>query len=927
MLIQKIKIDTSPQYDPIEIDDFYLSPDLDFISGTTSYKHGLVTGSMVRYNAKHSTLFYESPLECQNVLRQGSVKYMGVFPVKRAVYYDRDIAYVEYGGKVYYVNDGSIVVDFEDYTYIVEGVNDETEDVKIPVTVYIENGVADIDGNKLAVDISYSFSGASDDSDAPLFKYNYMSTDVNEYNGESFDIDLWDIDDWKIVTKFILRPDDNILLDVSSKHIIRDHVYINVGSETYSFQTDEPMSISGAVYVDVAGYKIDVDDIVACNGVIDIHNVNLDYTFVELWDGSTVVPKSYHEESETGDSLAIVMTNPYDSMPIGSTVIAKSTYTDYIDVAVEKDTVSGKEYIVFDNSKYDIIKNDYVTVTINGKEYEFIYINDELSSGVIEIGEHVVPLRINGDIATRYFSSRFDDENGQYYDSERVSYEVKRYDAVIIEDEKYRVQRNNNMYATVTLTRQENYEFKVDSVSGTGIYYMSPILTVNTLSDVDTEKRRIDICTKVGSSEYGFVFYLKNTVFGNEKITFKKVFDDQMKDSPGMTPISSDDVVSPNIDEASLGYSDDFKNSFFMYKILDYYSIPLLLSNVAGTNIMQEDIIARGKLKSRIAESITPIVDMEKDVYFPVIANYDENGNYESGEMAKALEFNIHLRTRDLETWTVNENDENPFFANDSNWNITDCGAYRQYIERYGSDEEKLKKLMRSSDLMYFLKFTDEDVDRQKKKIEKTFLRLSFYNSPDAANQYLLGTSTIFLNEGNLYWKYFTNQNNGDFFDVGIGYRSNSIGVAMEPLLEGAMTLDDEKRLSSRFTVVDKNNTADSSEGFYIYMFKEYSTYTGGTIYMTVDLYHAGLGKKIPLYLPMTSDLERPLTFSQEDLQILKNGIPLNRYYEQLYIPLECKYDFGMKRYVYWLRKNYLFEEHPSDGTIVFNLFELKIGR
>ena len=628
MLKQKIKIDASKHYDSVEIDDFYLSPDLDFISGTTSHKHGLVTGSMVRYQVNSGTLFYESPLECHDVIRQGKVIYTGTFPLNRTEYFDKEVAYVEYNGKIYYENEGSIVIDFDDYTYIVDGIDDSTEEVQIPVTTYIENGVADIDGNKLAVDVSCAFSGKSNEDGSPLFKYNYMSNDVDEYNGDPFDIDLWDSNDWKIVTKFILRPDDNILLDVSSKHVIRNSVYIKIGDETFPLQTDEPMSLSGAVYVDVSGYKIDVDDVTACEGVIDIHNIYLERTYVELWDGSTVSLNSHTEEAPIGDSIAIVMTNPYDTIPIGSTVIAKSLYSDYIVVEVEKDTVSGKEYIVFNDSKYDVINDDYVTVTINGREYEFIYINDGLGSGVIEIGEHVVPLRINGDIATRYFSSRFDDDNGQYYDAEHIMYNVSRYDSVVIDGEKYKVERNGSSYATVMLTRQEMYEFNVYSVSGSGVYYMEPVLTVNTLSDVDTEKRRIDICTRVGSSEYGFVFYLKNTVFGDEQITFKKVFDEQMRENPNMTPISSDDVVSPNSDETAAAYSEAFKDSFFMYKILDYYSVPLLLTNGAGTNIMQEDIIARGKLKSRLEESISPLVDMEKDVYFPVFAEHDDDGNY-----------------------------------------------------------------------------------------------------------------------------------------------------------------------------------------------------------------------------------------------------------------------------------------------------------
>lgn len=924
MLVQKIKIDSASLYDNIEFDDFYLSPDLDFVSGTTSSRYGLVTGSMVRYQSNSGTLFYESPLECTNAVRQGHVVYTGLFPITRTTYYDKQVVYVEYQGKVYYVNDGDLVIDSEDWDYIVSGITDSDEDVAIPVKAYIENGTVDIDGNVLSVDVlSGPFSGLSSDEGSPMFKYNYLSEDVSEYNGEPFEISLLAQSDWKVVTKFVLRPDDNILLDVPSKHIIRDSAYIRIGTNTYTLRTDDEMSLSGAVYTTVGEHRIDIEDITACNGVINFNETVIQRAYAKLWDGSTVKIEVYNEEADSGDKIAIVMSNAYDSIPVGSTVIARSLYSDYTIVPVETDKESGKEYVVFNNAKYDLVKDGFVTVTINGKEYEFIYINDQLSSGVIEIGEHVVPLRINGDKATRFTSSRIDIGGEEYYDTEHVSYDIKRYDLVEIEGTKYKVDRTNSSTGSVTLTSQKNYEFNVISVSGTGVYYLEPIMATNDLSDIYTEKRRIDICAEVGSRENNFVFYLKNSAFGNEKITFKKVFDQQMRENPDMMPISSDDVVSPDSEGAYQAYSENIADTFKLYKIIDYYSVPLPLSTRYGANLMQEDILIRGHIGEKFENSINPIVDMEKDVYFPM--HMTDDGKFQAVDR---MEFNIHLRTRDIDSWKVNENDDNPFFSNDSNWNVTDCGPYRQWIDEHSDEDEELYKLMRSSDLLHFLKFKDSDVERQKKRIEKTFIRLSFYNSPDAANQYLLGTSTIFLNEGKLYWKYSSNQANGSFVDVNVGYNTDTIGVATEPMVGGVLSFDDEKRLSSRFSVVDKNKTDDSSEGYYIYMFKEYSSgLRTQTIYMTVDLYHAGLGKKIPLYLPMKLDLSRPLTFSQEDLQVLKAGIPLERYYDQLYIPLDCKYDFDSKKYIYWLRNNYITDKEHFDGTMVFNLFELKIGQ
>ena len=149
------------------------------------------------------------------------------------------------------------------------------------------------------------------------------------------------------------------------------------------------------------------------------------------------------------------------------------------------------------------------------------------------------------------------------------------------------------------------------------------------------------------------------------------------------------------------------------------------------------------------------------------------------------------------------------------------------------------------------------------------------------------------------------------------------------------ITIDENKRLGSRLIISNKYNTDTSSEGFYIYMFKEYSkNLHPRQIFMKVDFNHAGIGSTIPFIKPMewkenvNGNLTPtvPLDFSKCDkldkLGKLKEGILLEQKYAQDYIPLYAVYDFKNKEYAYVFDKRYVTVE---DGIASLNLFELKL--
>jgi hypothetical protein len=388
---------------------------------------------------------------------------------------------------------------------------------------------------------------------------------------------------------------------------------------------------------------------------------------------------------------------------------------------------------------------------------------------------------------------------------------------------------------------------------------------------------------------------------------------------------------------------------------------------------------------------------MEKDVYLPkFVYGYYENEDrtniheYTDGEdkMYRGsstifkpiykINLNFHFRSRNLDSWRVNDGDVTyDTSATTDNWFITDFHPYCDILRE--RREESGQTLMEASDLMGLLYFTNDDIFYQRSKIAKSFARLSFYDSTDPQTQSLLATSCTFVDGHRLFKRFIDNSrkyereygsvsepifekdkttgfilsSKTDVTSAENIYKTNKIDVRTEYLNWASahtryntyeqdysgITMDtDDHRISSRLVVDNKYVTDTSSEGFYIYIFREYAEKLHPKpIYMKIEFNHAGIGKTIPFIIPMhwsgnTSGgtaynkmyPERPLSLtSLEDEGELKRGIPLSYVYAQTYIPLYAVYDFNRKEYGYVFDDRYVTQD--DDGVINLNLFELKV--
>jgi len=153
--------------------------------------------------------------------------------------------------------------------------------------------------------------------------------------------------------------------------------------------------------------------------------------------------------------------------------------------------------------------------------------------------------------------------------------------------------------------------------------------------------------------------------------------------------------------------------------------------------------------------------------------------------------------------------------------------------------------------------FDIDDVINRRQQLEKTFLRLSFYDSDDLKTQNLLYYSTIFIDSGKLYGDYISGTNIND--------------LKMEFSVNNPLFSKEIK----------------SFEGFYIYLFgDDIPKNQTKTIYMKIE-YNSALNGKTSLFLRNRS--------------IDSNGFNLNDLKTHMFIPITVEYNANLNKYVYWI--------------------------
>ena len=346
-------------------------------------------------------------------------------------------------------------------------------------------------------------------------------------------------------------------------------------------------------------------------------------------------------------------------------------------------------------------------------------------------------------------------------------------------------------------------------------------------------------------------------------------------------------------------------------------SIDIPFSSSFETNLYQMDLIKEKFVDKTKKETINRIVDLERDVYYPSVYSVYKD-NYKYSHDIYTIKFNLHFREHRGDDWTV---------TNDSLWNGVD--ENNSIIKDITDDNV--------SDLLMFLGFNNEDVRYQRNKLKKSFLRLSYYDSPNPANQNLLMYSTIFVNSGELFSKYARYGEEEGYTLISSDKEgkyelsTDKKGIGVDKEYDGFI---EEKRLSSQFVVKDKNTSKSSSEGFYLYLWKEDETPIPQDIYMKVEFNHAEFGRTIPFMMPYSenSDGEKSIKSFQDIVNDFTSSgetykpYTMSDYLKYSYIHLKYAYDVENQKHRYFIDPQTYGTQVSQNNELIINLYEAKIG-
>ena len=442
-------------------------------------------------------------------------------------------------------------------------------------------------------------------------------------------------------------------------------------------------------------------------------------------------------------------------------------------------------------------------------------------------------------------------------------------------------------------------------------------------------------------------------------------------------------------------------NNIFIYIEKPLYRISIPLSVNFETNTYQSDILNEQYVEDERNKAINKITDMEKDVYHPVIWD-SENEDYVDGinKEVEKIVFNLHFRQHRGDDWLVEPDTYwNGCYVDTTNNKIKFIdevgeleyeGKYPNYFSyNQIADDDIEKEIYRSkqSDLLTYLGFENSDVRYQKNKLSRSFIRIMFYDSLNLGNQNLLYYSTIFVDSGKLFGKYINHIEDTPYNSVVYETdeetetetinveksQTDLIGIRVDREPTGDLLKDEddvafdnidqveELRLSCQFTVQDKFQSNASSDGFYLYLWKDNESGVIPTdIYMKVEFNHAGYGRTIPFMMPFWDPKKR--YDKENDTLPQKQGIKTFReilddwnstkdeneiwrnegnitdgqygarqYMKYSYIHFKYKYDKIHKQHIYYLDDEF-YGTNPEDGGVHYqdnimtiNLYEAKM--
>lgn len=405
------------------------------------------------------------------------------------------------------------------------------------------------------------------------------------------------------------------------------------------------------------------------------------------------------------------------------------------------------------------------------------------------------------------------------------------------------------------------------------------------------------------------------------------------------TKFSGDDIRFLRSRDSKMSYGPYLQNKTKIDKVCGDIEIDFGINENFETNLLKEEQV--NNFIDEVKEnSINKIIDYERYQFVPMYYTksiptegitadeyLQENSDKIDGNLKRLSKIKFHLNFREKD-FTLYENENGQIdYVDFGDWDTSDYGYWNNYTlaETLNKLEFKYPNKRVYGDLLGFLGFNDDDVYYQKDALKKSFLRLSFYDSPNKETQKLLYYSTIYFDTNSLAKKYVK--------DLNI-WRENEeyMPTYGQLVFDAEITSLNGQTLTAEMACTDKYDDTLSSDGFYIHLFdKLVSGNTCTPIYMKPEFNNAKYGKLVPMICPVfkTNNERIPPTntsFPREYLKYVKkdNGeiytfVDMESLLNDMYIKIFIKYDYETNEYVWFLPR-----KEDSD-VLTFELFEPRV--
>ena len=911
MLKYKVKLNESKGYNEIKYDELYLSPDLSFISGVTDYSYELMDGQKLALEFNNDERFHEVEVKIENVIRKGYVVLSQPFDIED---YEGVKGFFYIDNKYYFTSGNTINVLGKNVTIV-------DNKVYVDTVYWIEDNKLVIGENTYEVNIQL-------DKEGNEINPHYVTIK----GGKVLPINNCTRDKWKKVTKFYIRKDNDYTLKLDDVSCAKKYPYFFYNVEKTTAANDETKIHD---YINTKHYLTYNYTNKRYEAIIGNKTFVQDYSKVKC--GDEIYDLQYEwRNTVSSNRIHLLLNMPQYNFTNGQKIIAETSVavSTKCDIRFSGTTKNNDGYIIYCGKRYNESTDTIDFIVIDGVEYELTYTqtNWGISEDVVKADAYAyitieegkpIPIAVRGEKCLKLV------QTSTYNVPTETLYDIVKYHYVTIDGDKYLVKTYNKV--DVENTKETVIEY-VDVIRKEKItLYITDVVNnsmIRCAVDIDKDGESDGVCDFIASNYKIFNFKLLNPVFEEHNI---------LRDSFILASIRGEEEVFDTIK---------------IFNPSHYIKIPFSIGNDMATNVLQQDTLENIFFVEEIEKSINPYVDMEREIYYPYC-----DGKKEFKEVSE-IRFDLHFRSRNLDDWKINEDvfkdmgeTSKKALKTKYTWNLFD--NYENYSNgntAFTNDEgESLKPTIsddvdltyyQPADLLYFLNFDTDDVFYQKSKIAKSFLRLLFFDSNDVANQTLLYSCTVWMNENKLYKTYIDNVVKTDNKYVSVSEDLNDIEVITSSTIgvyndtcndNNEVTFEDDKRLAATFTVNNRYETEESAEGFYLYIFKDYCEKRHEkTIYMKVEFNHAGEGRTINFLMPFKYDEDNDeptlmdLSPDGEDFEEFIKGCPLKELYEHLFIPINVVYDEEKKRYAYYLPKGLV--KHDDESVMRFNLYELKIA-